>query len=83
VWLLGSGPVHGDQATLPMTITRGGRFPPNFNPASVVRQPWGSLNFRVIDSQNARMEWQSSLPGFSNNGLDLVRLSTLLGHACP
>jgi hypothetical protein len=82
VWLLGAGPVIGDQATLPMTITAGGQFPPDFNPANVVRQPWGSLNFRVIDSQNARMDWQSSLSGFGNGGLDLVRLTTLLDHTC-
>lgn len=83
VWLLGAGPVQGNQATLPMTITRGGQFPPNFNAANVVREPWGSLTFRVVDSQTARMEWQSGVAGFSSGGLDLVRLTTLLGNACP
>lgn len=83
VWLLGAGPVTGDQATLPMTLTEGARFPPNFNPASVVRQPWGTLNFRIVDNQTARMQWQSSAAGFSNGELALQRLTTLLDHDCP
>lgn len=82
VWLLGTGPVQGDQATLAMTITRGGQFPPNFNPASVVRENWGTLTFQGLGSQTARMQWQSSRPGFGNGALDLVRLTTLLDKAC-
>ena len=75
--------MQGDQATLTMTITRGGQFPPNFDPASVVRETWGTLSFQGIGSQTARMQWQSSRAGFSNGALDLVRLSTLLDKACP
>ncbi len=82
VWLLGTGPVQGDQATLAMTITQGGQFPPNFNAASVVRENWGTLTFEGLGSQIARAQWQSTRPGFSNGGLDLVRLTTLLDKGC-
>lgn len=82
VWMLGAGPIQGDRATLPMTITRGAQFPPAFNPASVVREPWGTLSFRTTGNDSARIEWQGALPGYGSGGLDLVRLSTLLGHAC-
>jgi len=81
-WLLGTGPLQADQATLPMTITRGGQFPPNFNPTQVVRQPWGTLNFRALGNDAARIEWQSDLPGYGSGGLDLVRLTSLLGKKC-
>lgn len=81
-WLIGTGPVSGDSASLAMTVTRGGQFPPAFNPAQVTREPWGTLNFRALDSEHARIEWQSQQPGYSSGGLDLVRLSGLLGHAC-
>jgi hypothetical protein len=81
-WLLGAGPVQGDQATLAMTITHGAQFPPDFNPADVVREPWGSLNFRAVDDQSAHIEWHSDLAGYGNGGLDLQRLSTLLEHDC-
>ncbi len=66
----------------PMTITRGAQFPPAFNPASVVREPWGTLSFRATGNDRARIEWQGALPGYGSGGLDLVRLSTLVGHAC-
>jgi hypothetical protein len=81
-WLIGTGPVSGDSASLAMTVTRGGQFPPAFNPAQVTREPWGTLNFRALDSEHARIEWQSQQPGYSSGGLDLLRLSGLLGHAC-
>lgn len=82
-WLLGSGPVQSDRATLAMTLTRGGAFPPAFDPASVERIPWGTLSFQAIDARQARIEWQSSLPGYSSGTLDLQRLTSLLGQDCP
>ena len=82
-WLLGVGPVVGDQANLAMTITRGAQFPPNFSAGDVIREPWGTLSFRSLDGQNARIEWNSSLPGYGSGGLDLTRLTTLLGKSCP
>ena len=82
-WLLGTGPIVGDSATLAMTITRGGDFPPDFNPASVVREPWGTLNFRVSGADSARIDWQSGIAGYGSGGLELVRLVSLLGKECP
>lgn len=81
-WLLGTGPIVGDRATVTMTITRGSQFPPNFNPASVTRQPWGTLDFRIQGPHAAHIDWQSSLPGYGSGGLDLVRLNGLLGKEC-
>ncbi len=81
-WLLGTGPIVGDRATVPMTMTRGGQFPPNFNPATVVRQPWGTLDIRIQGPDTARIDWQGTLPGYGTGGLDLVRLSGLLGKEC-
>ena len=40
VWLVGAGPADGDSARLPLSITRVGQFPPAFDPASVVLEPW-------------------------------------------
>ena len=31
---------------------------------------------------SARIDWQSSVAGYGNGGLDLVRLTTLLDHGC-
>lgn len=82
-WLIGTGPVTGDHADVAMLITRGGRFPPAFNAASVVREPWGTLTFRAIDGDHAHIDWNSSYAGFNDGSLDLVRLTAQLGRACP
>lgn len=81
-WLLGTGPVNGDRASLQMTITRGGQFPPNFNANQVIREPWGTLNFRALGTDTARIDWQGALPGYGTGTLDVQRLTRLLGPAC-
>lgn len=82
-WLYAQGPITGDTATLNVLVTRGGQFPPAFDPAAVVRQPWGTLRFKAVDGDHARIDWTSAIPGYGSGGLDLVRLTTLAGHACP
>jgi hypothetical protein len=81
-WFIGNGPITGDTATVPLVSTRGGRFPPNFDPAAVVRDDWGTLTFRAIDANRARIDWDAVQSGYSDGGLDLVRLSSLRGHSC-
>jgi len=63
--------------------TYGGNFPPDFNPANVVTQPWGTLGVRAIDGDHLRLDWNSTLPGFGSGSLDLTRLTGVAGHACP
>jgi hypothetical protein len=81
-WLIGTGPVAGDSATLSMLGTHGGQFPPAFDPAAVVRDPWGTLTFRAVDADHAHIDWTSSAAGFNSGGLDLTRLSSQLGRDC-
>lgn len=82
-WLYAQGPIAGDTATLDVLVTRGGQFPPAFDPATVERQAWGTLRFKAVDGEHARIDWTSSLVGYGSGGLDLVRLTTLAGRACP
>jgi photosystem II stability/assembly factor-like uncharacterized protein len=82
-WLIGTAPFAGGQALLNMELLAGGQFPPNFDPDQVQRSDWGSLEFRHLDDDESEIEWSSGLPGFSTGQLDLQRLSTLSGHACP
>ena len=81
-WLIGDGPIVGDSATLPMITTRGGRFGAAFRPDDVVRDNWGTLTFRAIDANRARIEWSSSAEGFSSGSLDLSRLTLVRAHGC-
>jgi len=82
-WLLGVGPVAGDTATLDTVITEGADFPPDFDPADVARTPWGTIRFRAVDANRAVLDWTSGLPDFPSGSLELTRLTTQLGNACP
>ena len=82
-WLIGQGPITGDRANLAVVTTNGGSFPPNASPANVVTQDWGTLTFRAVDANHARIDWNSTLPGFTAGGVDLTRLSSTLGRGCP
>jgi hypothetical protein len=82
-WLIAQGPINGANAMLTAVTTSGGQFPPNFNPAAVHTQAWGSLQLRAIDGDHLHLEWSSSISGFGSGGLDLERLTGVSGHSCP
>jgi hypothetical protein len=55
-------------------ISKGGRFPPAFDPASVVVEPWGNLEFTFDSADSGRVTWSSNRPGFGEGSLSLTRL---------
>lgn len=81
-WMTATGPIQGSTATLTATLTSGADFPPDFNPASVLSQPWGTMTFRALDANNAQWSWNSSVSGFGSGSLNLVRLTSLSGSDC-
>ncbi|GMU43509.1 MAG: DUF1800 family protein [Xanthomonadales bacterium PRO6] len=81
-WMTALGPINGDTATLTATITAGADFPPNFNPAQVQSQTWGTMTFTAIDANRASWTWNSTVPGFGSGSMNLTRLSTLTGSDC-
>lgn len=81
-WLFGAGPVSGNRATVPMSITRGAQFPPEFNTADVVRDDWGTLEVEFSGPNDASIAWQSQVSGFGTGALALKRVTSLEGHAC-
>ena len=81
-WLIGSGPVDGDHADLAMVITHGPDFPPNFDPADKVQEPWGTLRFSVDGANQAQINWDADYADYGDGSMDLTRLTTLDGHAC-
>jgi hypothetical protein len=82
-WLLGSAPFENGTALMDMQQFSGADFPPAFDPETALASDWGSLEFTQTGGGSATVTWQSSLPGFSSDSLELTRLSTLLGHSCP
>jgi hypothetical protein len=81
-WLLGSGSANGAAAELAVVAPRGADFPPRFDTAQVVREPWGTLRLQVQDATRATLEWDSVLPGYGRGSLAIRRLYGLAGRAC-
>lgn len=80
-WLTGVGSVDADTATVPLSITDGGDFPPDFDPGSVSLKPWGTLMVEFESDRTAHAEWSSDYPGFNDGALDLRALVTPLDPA--
>jgi len=74
-WIHGIAPIVDNQASIPAVITKGGRFPPAFDPASVAAEPWGTLVFTFDDAKSGRVTWTSGRPGFGDGSLSLSRLA--------
>src|SRR5690606_6161031 len=81
-WLLGSGTVNGDHVDLAMAITHGPDFPPNYDPADKVQEPWGTLQFSVDGANQANIDWDADYPGYADGSMNLTRITRLDGHAC-
>ena len=82
-WFGGVGTISGNTAMVPVDLTQGGRWIPNFDPAKVVRVPWGTLAFTFSDCNNGRVDFTSSFPGYGSGSMTLARLTLPAGLACP
>jgi hypothetical protein len=83
LWLVGQGTYTGDTATMDAYQGSGGMFPPNFDKTKIVRTKWGTLTMKFTDCNTATVQWAPIVPGYPNGSMDLVRLSSVSGLACP
>lgn len=81
-WIVGTGTISGNAATVNGILATGARFPPNFNAAEVVRTPWGQLNFSFTDCNTGRLDYTSALAGYGSGSIPLARLTLPAGSAC-
>ncbi|MFC3195710.1 hypothetical protein ACFODZ_15755 [Marinicella sediminis] len=81
-WILANGPVSGNTATMLASSSSGSSFPTDFNSDDVLTFEWGELRFTLLDDNNAVVAWDSVLPGFPGNELNVTRLTQLKGHGC-
>jgi len=58
----------------------GGRFGIGYDPATVVRPPWGDFNLVFSDCDSAALNYNSDTFGSGNQSM--IRLTTLVEHAC-
>jgi len=82
-WFGGVGPINGDTAVVTTFQTTGGRWIPNFDPTTIVNNPWGTLTFTFTDCSHGRVDFSSTATGFGTGHMDLVRLTQLAGLSCP
>jgi len=85
VWIVATGPIAGNTAVLQgyQEVGTGGRFPPNFNPAQLQGQLWGTLTFTFTDCNNGQVSWQSVVAGYASGSIPITRLTMPAGMTCP
>jgi hypothetical protein len=83
VWINAAGQMGATTIEMQAIRVLNGRFPPNFNPATVTRVPWGSLTFTFTDCDHGSVTWNSIDPAFTATGtMPLQRLTRLDGLNC-
>ena len=82
VWLFGQAALVDGIAEVPMSTYAGAQFPPDFAAEQVSSLPWGTVTIRFTGPNAARVDWVSDAPGYGNGGIDVTRLTQLVGHAC-
>ena len=83
LWLVGEGSYSGGTATMDAYQVTGGMFPPNFDKTKIVRTKWGSLTMTFTDCNDATVQWTPIVPGYTSGSMQLVRLTSVQGVACP
>ena len=81
VWLGGVGDYDGNGSTITMGITSGGRFPPDFDPSTIVDQIWGELTLVYLGENSLQATWSSDFAGFNDGVLTMDRLTRVASNA--
>jgi plastocyanin len=81
-WFGNVGTIAGDTATIEALRTEGGRWIPNFDPASITQPAWGTLTLRFTDCNHGEVTFSSTVPGWGSGRMDLTRLTQPAGLSC-
>jgi hypothetical protein len=83
VWLSGVGSYSGAGATITnVDMPTGGRWIPNFDPAKVIYNSWGTFTFTFADCNHGTVTFNST-DGYGAGSMNLTRLTQMAGLACP
>ena len=72
-WLVGSAPISGNTAQIPMVITSGTGYGDAFDASAVVRDSWGTLNVMFSGCNSANVQVTSA--SFGNQSFSLQRVA--------
>ena len=83
-WFGGVGPILGDEAVVYAQQGQGGRWVPNFDPASYASLRWGTLGFRFSDCNHGRVYFAGDGPFsvWNIGSMELTRLTLPAGLSC-
>lgn len=84
-WIVAMGPISGNTVVLQAYQAGGpgGRFYPNFDPAGIQNQFWGTITFSFADCNNGSVSWQPVVAGYVAGSMPIQRLTLPAGLACP
>ena len=88
VWLIASGPANaGTTATVDVFLTSGPAWGADYDPAAVVRTPWGTADFEFLTCDGGTVMLMPNMDmqgmGYADFGYDLNREITESGISCP
>jgi hypothetical protein len=84
-WFGGVGDIAGNGATVSADRGQGGRWIPNFDPATFSLQRWGTLTFSFSDCDHGTVAFTAAEDAaeWSIGTMSLTRLTQPAGLACP
>jgi hypothetical protein len=83
MWLVGVAELQAGQTvvTIPVAVTDGPKFGPDYDPAAVNRTPWGTLTLNFSSCSAGILSYASSV-GFGSGAINLTRLTNLTQVRC-
>jgi len=82
MWLVGSGPIDGDTAIVPVQVTSGPVYGDDYDKEDVLREDWGTLTFK-FDTKDTGSVVRDSTMGFGTTTEDIDRLTYVSDLSCP
>lgn len=83
LYLLGTGNITGNTATVPVVATNGGAFPPSTTPMMVNVVPIGTITFNFSSCDKATATYAFNEPNLPSSGqVNLDRLTAISGQSC-
>jgi len=81
MWLTGVAAANGDTAIVPMQVTSGTVFGPDFDPNDVMYADWGTITFTFSSCSAGTAEYTST--NFGSGSYNIEKLTSVSGATCP
>jgi hypothetical protein len=83
MWLVGNVVIEGDltSVVVPVVVTNGPMFGPDYDPAALNRTSWGTLTLAFPSCSTGLLSYASSV-GFGSGAINLTRLTSLTQVRC-